>query len=424
MADLLELSSRLFDSGELTEPPNRITQELSELADDIAMVESFSHVVIFRTDDGLVLFDTSHDLTARPCVEALRRWTDLPIHSIVYTHGHVDHVGGSGAFVADNADRGPTPQVIGHENIRPRFQRYRLTDGYNSAINARQFGGRSIGSDELAQFLAPDVVEPTTEFETTHQFRVGQLEFELRHDRGETDDHAWAWIPAHKAIAVGDLFMWVFPNAGNPQKVQRYPAEWAVALRSMAALAPELLLPAHGLPMVGAHRITEALETTAAALEGLVTDTLHLMNAGATLDTIIHEVRVPDEMLARPYLHPTYDEPEFIVRNIWRLYGGWYDGNPSHLKPPTDAVLAATIAELSGGVASLVARAVQAATGEDLRLACSLVELAVQADPDNREAHGARAEIYAERRRVERSLMARGIFGHASRSSRALSEKD
>ena len=28
-----------------------------------------------------------------------------------------------------------------------------------------------------------------------------------------------------------------------------------------------------------------------------------------------------------------YDETEFIVRNIWRLYGGWYDGTPSHLKP-------------------------------------------------------------------------------------------
>ncbi len=424
MADLLELSSRLFDSGELTEPPNRITQELSELADDIAMVESFSHVVIFRTDDGLVLFDTSHDLTARPCVEAMRRWTDLPIHSIVYTHGHVDHVGGSGAFMADNADRGPTPQVIGHENIRPRFQRYRLTDGYNNAINARQFGGRSIGSDELAQFLAPDVVEPTTEFETTHQFRVGQLEFELRHDRGETDDHTWAWIPAHKAICVGDSSSGCFPNAGNPQKVQRYPVEWAAAMRAMAEQGAELLLPAHGLPISGRKRIHTVLTDAADALEDLVQATVDLMNQGARLDDIVHSVKVDPSVLDKPYLRPIYDEPEFIVRNLWRLYGGWYDGNPAHLKPPTDAVLAATIAELSGGVASLVARAVQAASDEDLRLACSLVELAVQADPDNREAHGARAEIYAQRRRVERSLMARGIFGHASRSSRALTEKD
>ena len=37
------------------------------------------------------------------------------------------------------------------------------------------------------------------------------------------------------------------------------------------------------------------------------------------------------------YLRAIYDEPEFIIHNIWRLYGGWYDGNPSRLKPAPDA---------------------------------------------------------------------------------------
>ena len=37
-------------------------------------------------------------------------------------------------------------------------------------------------------------------------------------------------------LLPGDLFIWVFPNAGNPQKVQRYPDDWAVALRKMAVL--------------------------------------------------------------------------------------------------------------------------------------------------------------------------------------------
>ena len=31
---------------------------------------------------------------------------------------------------------------------------------------------------------------------------------------------------------------------------------------------------------------------------------------------------------------------EFIIRNIWRLYGGWYDGQPANLKPPSDAHMA------------------------------------------------------------------------------------
>ena len=64
MSDLLALSTRIIDEGLVDQPINRITQELSEIAEGLAIVESFSHVVAFRTDAGLVLFDTSGKLTA------------------------------------------------------------------------------------------------------------------------------------------------------------------------------------------------------------------------------------------------------------------------------------------------------------------------------------------------------------------------
>ena len=56
--------------------------------------------------------------------------------------------------------------------------------------------------------------------------------------RGETDDHTWTWIPDRKAIFSGDLFIWMFPNAGNPQKVQRHAGEWAAALRQTSMTRP------------------------------------------------------------------------------------------------------------------------------------------------------------------------------------------
>lgn len=144
MADLLALSSRIIDTGVADEPVNRVTQELSEVADDIAVVESFSHSVVLRTDDGLVAFDASSAFTGTAVVESLRGWSTEPVATLVYTHGHVDHVGGVPAFVADAEDRGhPRPQSVGHANVAARFARYRLTNGYNATINARQFGGIS-----------------------------------------------------------------------------------------------------------------------------------------------------------------------------------------------------------------------------------------------------------------------------------------
>ena len=157
------------------------------------------------------------------------------------------------------------------------------------------------------------------------------------------------WNPGRKVLCTGDLFIWASPNCGNPQKVQRYPREWAIGLRKMQALGAEVLLPGHGLPILGADRIDLALGETAELLESLVDQTLALMNAGARLDEIVHTVQAPAHLLDRPYLKPVYDEPEFVVRNLWRLYGGWYDGNPAHLKPAPDAVLAAEVADLAGG---------------------------------------------------------------------------
>ena len=79
VGDLLELSSRIIDDGVLDEPVNRVTNELSELADDLAIVESFSHCVALRTDDGLVCFDASGVHTGAAVVESIRRWSPAPI---------------------------------------------------------------------------------------------------------------------------------------------------------------------------------------------------------------------------------------------------------------------------------------------------------------------------------------------------------
>jgi len=215
--------------------------------------------------------------------------------------------------------------------------------------------------------------------------------------------------------------IWNFPNAGNPQKVQRYPAEWAAALRSMIAVGPELLVPAHGLPIAGRERIAMVLGQIADTLETLVADVIALMNEGASLDTIIHTVSVPPETLAKPYLRPLYDEPEFVIRNIWRQYGGWWDGAASRLKPSPDAELATVIAELAGGASVLINRARQAVNDHDLRLACHLADLAGWAAPDDRAIHEARGEIYMRRRDAETSLMSKGIFMAAARESQSIS---
>jgi len=164
------------------------------------------------------------------------------------------------------------------------------------------------------------------------------------------------------------------------------------------------------------------LNDVANALESLVQQTLALMNEGARLDDVIHSVQLDSDILAKPWLAPVYDEPEFVVRNIWRLYGGWYDGNPANLKPAPEGSLAQELAQLAGGARVLAERGL-ALSEVNPRLACHLAELAALAEPNDADIHRLRAAIYQQRRSHETSLMAKGIFGAAANESKQKSDE-
>jgi alkyl sulfatase BDS1-like metallo-beta-lactamase superfamily hydrolase len=417
--DVLDLADRLW-RGEVSihdHHPFRLVNGVAHVADGVAFVPSFANVSAIDTDDGLFLVDTGSAALAADVHRRLREWSASPLNTAVYSHGHIDHVFGVGLFEEEARTNGwRAPQVVAHEAMPHRFDRYILTAGYNEIINQRQFAAPNLRWP--TEYRYPDVV-----YRDTLQLDVGGVGFKMHHARGETDDHTWTWIPSKKVLCCGDFFIWASPNAGNPQKVQRYPKEWAIALRKMAGLGAEALLPGHGLPIIGADRVTQALTDAAELLEFLHDQTVAMMNEGARLDDIVHAVQAPAHLLDKPYLQPIYDEPEFVVHNVWRLYGGWFDGNPARLKPASDAALAVELAALAGGASALAARAKElAAEGNDasLRLAGHLAEIAAQAAPDDRAVHIVRAEVFEQRAESERSTMSKGIFRWAARESRGL----
>jgi alkyl sulfatase BDS1-like metallo-beta-lactamase superfamily hydrolase len=404
MGQIRDLSERLMSGAVTTLEHHPFTplMAIEDVAPRSAFASSFANVTALDTDEGLVLIDTGSFMLAAHVKELVRSFTKRPLHTAIYTHGHLDHVFGVEAYEAEGA----RARVIAHDALAARFDRYKLTKGYNACINARQF---QIQTPWPTNYRYPDV---TYARELT--IEIGGERVELHHARGETDDHTWVFVPSRRVLCTGDLFIWATPNCGNPQKVQRYPREWARALREMAALGADVMCPGHGPPIYGADRISIALTETAELLESLHDQTVALMNAGARLDEILGEVKAPPALLARPYLRPIYDEPEFIVRNLWRLYGGWYDGNPANLKPAREAALAAEIADVAGGALRLADRANDLASRGELALACHLAELASLAAPSDAAIWKTRAAIYAKRAEAETSLMAKGIFGSAA----------
>ncbi len=388
-----------------------------EIADGVLCLKSVASVTAVDTGDGLVMLDTGGFFDQDVVYDSVRAWRpDSRLNAAVFSHHHVDHIFGTARFEAEARERGwPGPTVYGHSAVPDHLRRYQRTAGWNTAINQRQFGL------PVGDFRWPvDYRFPDVTYDDRLTFRQGGLTFELHHARGETDDATWTWVPEARILHPGDLFIYAVPNAGNPQKVQRYVSDWALALRQMAALGAEIMVSGHGLPVFGAERIATALTDTADLLDSIETQTLALMNTGATLDRVIHEVEVPARLRDKPYLRPVYDHPQFLVRNIWRRYGGWYDGEPDNLLPAPRSEQARAWVELAGGVGTVLARAAELADAGDLRLACHLAEFAVLAEPASEEAHRVRADVYSRRAGGQESSMARNILTHAAEASRRM----
>ncbi|HEX7702570.1 MAG TPA: MBL fold metallo-hydrolase, partial [Kofleriaceae bacterium] len=106
------------------------------LAEPIAagayFVSSFANVTAFDTDAGLVLVDTGSFILAEPTRKRLRELTKRPVHTAVWTHGHVDHCFGVDLYERDSGRR---VHVIAHEAVARRHQRYQLTREWNQRIN-------------------------------------------------------------------------------------------------------------------------------------------------------------------------------------------------------------------------------------------------------------------------------------------------
>jgi alkyl sulfatase BDS1-like metallo-beta-lactamase superfamily hydrolase len=375
----------------------------------------FGNTTAIRTNAGLVLVDTGSRDTAAQTLAALRRWDDGPVHTVIYTHGHIDHTWGARLLDAEADARGlPRPRIIAHRNVLSRFDRYDATHGLNSLVMGRQFNQPGYVFPEGHR--RPDEV-----YDDGLAVTVGGVRIELRHGRGETDDATFVWLPEQRVLASGDFVIWVFPNAGNPRKVQRFAPDWAAALRRMQALKPQVLIPGHGPVIVGEARATQVLGDGAEVLESLTVQTLKLMNEGSSLDEILHAVSVPAQLLTRPYLLPKYDDPEFVVRGIWHLYAGWFDGNPAHLKPAPVSELAAELASLAGGADKLAERAALLARSGRTRLAAHLAELAATAAPQDKAIQTTRADVYDRCVAAETSLIGKSIFAVYQREAKARS---
>jgi alkyl sulfatase BDS1-like metallo-beta-lactamase superfamily hydrolase len=343
------------------------------------------NAAFFETDEGIVLVDTGMAPAGPAILDAIRSVSEQPIHTIIYTHGHVDHAYGTWAIM----DAGETPEIIAHDLLKPRFERYIRLRGSLAKYMSQP-------EDQLPASES-DLVWPTRYFSDRLELEIGGEIFVLQHHKGETDDQLYVWVPGRKALASADYYQGFLPNAGNGKRYQRHVEDWAVAMREMAALQPEILLPAHGAPITDTAIIVENFTVLADTLQYIVDVTIEGLNAGKRKDLIYGAIELPEHLAQHPTMNVQYVSVNDISKMVIKKYTGWWDDIPSHWTPASMEDQGEMIIELAGGNIPAITQYAREMIADNIKLASHLTDWLFYARPDDPDIQQLVFDVYKTR---------------------------
>ena len=348
------------------------------------------------TTDGVVLIDT---LLFQNSAERAMERIQGKIKYIIYTHGHYDHVSGAQAFMKDN------PEVIASKYLPDRLDRYKMLAPYRAIINAMQFNIPK--TDRSVQ----EVVYPTKTFLGDMMFTLGDKTFELHTARAETDDACWVHVPELNAVFIGDLIIKNnFPNIGNPWKPTRFALDWANELERVRALDPEYVFCNGAGHLFQGEHARGALDANIEVIRSMHDQVVEYINQDMHITEMIHEVKMPEHLMNSPYLNPYYSRPEFFTFNVYRWYHGYYDHNPAHLLPRPEKEVMTEIYNLIGGSEKILSRSNELFAQNQTQLALEVLDVLIQAEPENIEALELRMQLTEELSKGDKCLMSRNAY--------------
>ena len=263
----------------------------------VALGYDLANTVLIATDEGHVVVDVGMNPSrAAPARDALLAAHPGPVRHVIYTHSHIDHVGGAEAWVEEGTRIWATEAFADHF-----FKQYGTFLPVEAARAQRQFGrdvavsslpcsalGRRV---DLEGTLRNGARMPTDVFSGATGFEVGGVRVELVEAHGETHDQLFVWLPEEKVLLPGDNWYRAFPNLYTIRGSQPRPVDdWIDSLDAMRRLEPEILVPSHSGPVRGADEVQEALRNYRDGIQWVRDAVVRGANAGEDVDTLAAEI--------------------------------------------------------------------------------------------------------------------------------------
>ena len=381
---------------------NEFKRDIIEVTEGVYSGIGFglANSIMIETSDGLVIVDTlGSEERATDMLGEFRKISSKPIKAIIFTHNHLDHIGGTTIFAQEGE-----PEIYAQENIL-----YNI-DNISTRIrpiiferSARQFG-IPLSEDKIVHqgiggFLEVNadatigLMRPTVTFKDKLDLKIDDLEIELAHVPGETDDHLYVWLPKHKAVMVGDNFYKTFANLYAIRGTKfRNPMEWVHSIDRIRKLDAEYLIPSHSRPIEGRENIAKALRDYRDGIQFVHDQTIRHINKGLLPDEIVKIVKLPPHLASSPYLQEFYGSISSYVRSVFSGYIGWFSGNITELHPLDNSVKAQKIRELAENSISLNEAAKNALNNAEFQWAMELADILLALNPEDESSKKIKAQ--------------------------------
>lgn len=374
----------------------------------VATGYDLANIILVRTDEGNIIIDAGMNMErALEARDALLQRAPGAIRALIFTHSHIDHIGGAAAFAEEQTE------IWATKNFNDHFiKQYGVLRPIETIRGARQFGssvdyaslpcsalGRRV---DLLGSMKPGVRFPTHHFEGSASLKIGGLELQLVEAHGETHDQLFVYIPELEALFPGDNYYLAFPNLYTirgtaPRDVPR----WIESLDRMRRLDPARLIPSHTLPIDGRDEVRAALRDYRDAIQSIYDQVIRYANDGFDLDAIVERLALPSSLASNRALLELYGQIDWSGRAIFGNALGWFDGRPEALYPSARPDYAEKMIVNLGGTARTLALAIEAREGDDPRYALELLALLRDAGELD---DAARAELIKTLRRLAQDI--------------------
>ncbi len=366
--------------------------------------EGLSNAWLLTTPAGRVVINTGMGFEAPVHRRNFDAVSDDPVVAVVFTQGHVDHVGGADAFIEDGTEVIAQRSNAACQADDARIHRFRVR---RSAIfwaeavaraDAYMREQREAGDPAEVEAVPGGQSTPTATrtFEDRLDLDFGGTRVELLSvPGGETVDSLVVWLPQHRTAIVGNLFSALFGHVPNLVTVRGDRPRDALAfldsLRRVRELRPELLCTGHFEPIRGVEVVDAELERIERGVLWLHDAVVDGMERGTDLWTLMRTIEIPSEY----DLGEGYGCVRWAVRAIWELYAGWFrHESTTELYGVPHTEVALDLVELAGGVEPVVAAGRARLSAGEPEAALHLVEVALGAEPEDPGALLADIEVH------------------------------